>query len=374
GYHQIKGVAEDEYGFRGKKELLCEFHNTGGADNIVPDNPDFTLTELTGFNKPTSIAVGNFENRYSILITDRNAGDMTGNDSIKVFDMTGNLIKEIVNIHKPERICLSNNGELYLLTNNRDGIYKYDGEKFIKFIDVKNAKDIKWNWRKNCLSVLFNNAVYEYDDTGKPVENIDFTNLLNSFSYLNGDIIGNIEGNGEFINGKTNKKYTDYKKELIDFEINNSEIYGIDRYSNKVLKFNGKEKVILKNLNEPSDIAVFNYYNERIIGIVDRNNNRVVFIKDTDSSNAESEIASKVKTYPNPAKEKIVFTELPIGGTLNIYDLSGILVKSMKIDNNTKEWYLKNSAKKFVSSGVYFYSVLDTNNKSIKTGKVVIIK
>ena len=113
---------------------------------------------------------------------------------------------------------------------------------------------------------------------------------------------------------------------------------------------------------------------EKIIGIVDRNNNRVVFIKDTDSSNDESEFADKIKTYPNPAKEKIVFTELPIGGTLNIYNLSGILVKSMKIDNNTKEWYLKNEAQKVVSSGVYFYSVIGTNNKPIKTGKVVVIK
>jgi len=78
--------------------------------------------------------------------------------------------------------------------------------------------------------------------------------------------------------------------------------------------------------------------------------------------------------YPNPAKEKIVFPELPIGGTLNIYNLSGILVKSIKIDNNTKEWYLKNNAKKFVSSSVYFYSLIDTNNKTIKTGKVVVIK
>ncbi|MCD6578765.1 T9SS type A sorting domain-containing protein, partial [bacterium] len=127
-------------------------------------------------------------------------------------------------------------------------------------------------------------------------------------------------------------------------------------------------------LNNPTQVTEFNYNDEKIIGIVDRNNNRVVFIKDTDNLNDESVIADKIKTYPNPAKEKIVFFELPIGGTLNIYNLSGILVRSIKIDNSTKEWYLKNSAKKFVSSGVYFYSVIDTNNKPIKTGKIVVIK
>ena len=82
----------------------------------------------------------------------------------------------------------------------------------------------------------------------------------------------------------------------------------------------------------------------------------------------------KLTSFPNPANDftQIEF-ELPNTikeGNLNFYNLSGILVKSFKVDNTFKSLRVTTND---LQAGTYLYSV-QSNNKIIGCKKLVIIK
>ncbi len=84
-----------------------------------------------------------------------------------------------------------------------------------------------------------------------------------------------------------------------------------------------------------------------------------------------------ISVYPNPFKAnqgfpgKIYFTNLPKEVTINIYTISGELIKAIEhrdsVDGGKEEWDVSD-----VSSGVYLYVV--TSLAGVKKGKVGIIK
>jgi len=68
----------------------------------------------------------------------------------------------------------------------------------------------------------------------------------------------------------------------------------------------------------------------------------------------------------------ITFTSLPGYGKINIYTLSGQLVRELPVTAVTRQWDIKNSDGEIVASGVYIWEAVA--GKGRKTGKLVVIK
>ncbi|MCK4644234.1 T9SS type A sorting domain-containing protein [bacterium] len=81
-----------------------------------------------------------------------------------------------------------------------------------------------------------------------------------------------------------------------------------------------------------------------------------------------------IKTYPNPARDKITFSELPENGKVKIYSLSGELLKTIEIDQTTEEWNLRNDSEKEITSGIYLFVIVDSGGKPLKKGKVAVLR
>jgi len=108
-----------------------------------------------------------------------------------------------------------------------------------------------------------------------------------------------------------------------------------------------------------------------------------VMIGVSDEDNQEEEL-SKILVYPNPfypEKDGLVMIEnkdhltMPLGGTTcNIYDLEGLLVRELELNNFQQfEWDGTNSAEKDCSSGVYFY-LISSSNGDIERGKIILVR
>ncbi len=82
-------------------------------------------------------------------------------------------------------------------------------------------------------------------------------------------------------------------------------------------------------------------------------------------------------TAANPARygswsEGIKFVNLPSGGSINLYALSGARVRSLSISAPQMAWDACNSDGQQVASGLYIWEVVSGSNS--QTGKLVIIK
>ncbi|HDS09496.1 MAG TPA: hypothetical protein ENN73_04645 [Firmicutes bacterium] len=80
------------------------------------------------------------------------------------------------------------------------------------------------------------------------------------------------------------------------------------------------------------------------------------------------------KAFPNPAKDKVVFTGLDRDWELVILNVSGDVVFSVKADDKAYIWYLLNSSGNKVSSGIYYYLMKSPSGSVEKTGKLAIVK
>ncbi len=95
------------------------------------------------------------------------------------------------------------------------------------------------------------------------------------------------------------------------------------------------------------------------------------------SSLASGDI-STVYAYPNPFKsvrgaQNITFTNMTITATIQIYTISGELVRTLtKNDNyNNSSWDIHNESGMRVASGLYIYVI--TSGAMRKTGKIIVI-
>jgi hypothetical protein len=170
---------------------------------------------------------------------------------------------------------------------------------------------------------------------------------------------------------------------MTDFVIKNNIIYGLEKYTDNLVKYNMKEKTISNNLNNPTQVVVFNYNEEKIIGVVERNSNRILFFRDNkEIENEEENEIKKVVTYPNPAGKNLpvkFMVEAKKGGKieLEIYTISGKMVykieENVSKGENILKWYKKNKSGMNVSSGIYYWA-LKFNGKAEKRGKFAIKK
>ncbi len=69
---------------------------------------------------------------------------------------------------------------------------------------------------------------------------------------------------------------------------------------------------------------------------------------------------------------QITFTNLPAYGTLRIYTVTGVLVRTLDVSPPSMKWDVRNSDGDVVASGVYLWEI--TAGSSRKTGKLVVIK
>ncbi len=88
--------------------------------------------------------------------------------------------------------------------------------------------------------------------------------------------------------------------------------------------------------------------------------------------------AEDTHAFPNPFVAKkstlgtIAFTPLPTSGSITIYSIDGVEVRSLPIDNNIVSWDTKNAGGKNVASGVYYFRVNGGPKETV--GKLVIIR
>jgi hypothetical protein len=108
-----------------------------------------------------------------------------------------------------------------------------------------------------------------------------------------------------------------------------------------------------------------------------------VMIGISGENNMEEELNS-MQVYPNPfypERDGLVMIEnkdhltMPKGGTsCNIYDLEGLLVRELELNNFQQfEWDGNNSAERKCSSGMYFYLVTSDEGDS-KRGKIILVR
>ena len=84
--------------------------------------------------------------------------------------------------------------------------------------------------------------------------------------------------------------------------------------------------------------------------------------------------------YPNPwrndrhgAGVPIVFNALSDGSTGRLFTLSGYLIRTLTPTNGNATWDLKNDSGAPAASGLYIYSITDSQNHQ-RQGKLSIIR
>ena len=80
----------------------------------------------------------------------------------------------------------------------------------------------------------------------------------------------------------------------------------------------------------------------------------------------------KILAYPNPATKEVRFTELDDQNTINIYNISGNLVRTLP--KGTHIWYLKNQDGEEITNGIYIYVVEKSADNILYTGKIAVVK
>jgi len=161
-----------------------------------------------------------------------------------------------------------------------------------------------------------------------------------------------------------------------------TETNGICRYdkdNNKFKTWNMDNSPLLSN--KINDLVYDK--NTGIMYIATPNGLNSVMIGVNDDKNQEEELGNII-VYPNPfypEKDELVMIEnkdhltMPQGGTTcNIYDLEGLLVRELELNNFQQfEWDGTNSAEKKCSSGVYFYLV-SSSDGDIERGKIILVR
>jgi thermitase len=97
------------------------------------------------------------------------------------------------------------------------------------------------------------------------------------------------------------------------------------------------------------------------------------------ATTTQQNTVANVYAYPNPwdvrkgFAKQVHFNNLPTGGTVKIFTLSGVFVASLSESNNQATWTLTNDSGQDVASGLYLY--LATSNAGDKArGKIAVIR
>lgn len=197
------------------------------------------------------------------------------------------------------------------------------------------------------------------------------SNLINNTDilYISEDLFDSDTSNIEYLQAGLNQLTNQYETRIFD-ELGN-QIFFRDTCCNvSIIRTDNGCKMVV----QVSDIMNYTYYEiYSLPGCLPSlccYNNNFTKINDNSENNNESRLIG----YPNPTNDYIqIEYELKNDcneGTVNFYNLSGILVKSFKVDNTFKNLKISTSDLK---AGTYLYSVT-SNNRMIGPKKLIIIK
>lgn len=93
------------------------------------------------------------------------------------------------------------------------------------------------------------------------------------------------------------------------------------------------------------------------------NNYDVVSIKETKSNK------NLVTVFPNPASAEVNFKANTEANKVSLYDITGKMIATEIFENGMSKINLSN-----ISAGMYFYTILDSNNQTLKSGKLTVDK
>ena len=90
----------------------------------------------------------------------------------------------------------------------------------------------------------------------------------------------------------------------------------------------------------------------------------------TTTNTSETTFSTELKVIPNPFQKSTIFRikKIPSDrGTLNVFNTNGVLVYSKSVVSDTDVTFRKND----LASGLYFYEVVDGENRRVFGGKVI---
>lgn len=137
------------------------------------------------------------------------------------------------------------------------------------------------------------------------------------------------------------------------------------RFAQKI-EYRSSEPVVKSILMLSSSYDNFTHVENSILYVDDFQLGSEAFIL---SSIADINNAA-ITVGPNPSSGQITINNPNLSkGTFKVYDITGYNVKKERIANTATTINLEN-----LSNGVYIYSILDENNKTLKTGELIIQK
>jgi len=144
-----------------------------------------------------------------------------------------------------------------------------------------------------------------------------------------------------------------------------------DRFSKLEDDFSNEHQQILENLEENQT------YHFRIVSA--GMDGRLSFTQDSTFTTGSA--STEINVFPIPYQSNdednlggIHFTNLPEKGKLTIFNLLGEPVYKMDELSVIFKWTAVNNAGHKVSSGIYLYVVLDSHNKKLGSGKLIIVR
>lgn len=137
--------------------------------------------------------------------------------------------------------------------------------------------------------------------------------------------------------------------------------------SHGYIKFNiSPKKDLLNGTVVENQAAIFFDFNDPIIT---NKTTHTLGEKYLDVSNIVFSPGISLEVFPNPAAEQATFllkSIRPINGTLNLYNLSGQIVKTMDFDHNQFDFDCKS-----LSAGCYFFKI-SSEGQALASGKLVV--
>ncbi|MEW6536915.1 MAG: NHL repeat-containing protein, partial [Candidatus Auribacterota bacterium] len=168
GWYTIKLTAQD-----------CVTNETSTTVDVYVGKPDLTL-QITGFNKPSYVALDSTENIY---VSD------TNNDRVKKYDSSGNLLLTLTGIpgnqgkgqgkgqgnnpddlfNKPQGVAVDTSSNIYVADRNNDRVIKYDsqGNHLLTITGFNKPHGLATDSQDNLyVADRNNNRIQKYDSAG----------------------------------------------------------------------------------------------------------------------------------------------------------------------------------------------------------------
>lgn len=250
----------------------------------------------------------------------------------------------------------------------------------------KNLTDSIYNDNLNHFSAFDMAGNYQFDDSSKTINGkINYTSLINSDnSKLYIAIIEKETKNNVLTNGETS--FRNVVKKMIPDENGIALSSTIDGKSDSIsfsFQFHGAYRLPIGNvfsnpIDYSSEHSVENFSNLEVVAWIQNANNGVYQALNLSKSTTKIEeliSINDVKIFPNPVVNQLNISFNAIKNDyieINLYNLSGQLVKSMKksvfvgenrIEMNTID----------VTTGEYYLSIIDSKN-NIHTNKILVFK